>query len=67
MRKIKIIAALIFMLCFRDKLHADHFFGADIAYRCIDTNTGKYRFTATLYRSCSGITFFINKKWFYKI
>jgi hypothetical protein len=60
MRKINIICSLIFMLCFHDKLHADHFFGADISYRCIDTNTGKYKFTVTLYRSCSGITFFIN-------
>lgn len=37
--------------------HATHAMGADITYQEIDTSIGRYRFTLTLYRDCSGILF----------
>ena len=51
---------LLITLCsliFANTIHASHIMGADLTYREIDTNTGKYRFTLSLYRDCSGITF----------
>lgn len=36
---------------------ATHFVGADLTYRLIDTLNGKYRFTLSLYRDCSGIDY----------
>jgi gliding motility-associated-like protein len=60
MKKFKAITTLLVLLGFQSQVKADHFFGADISYRLLDSNTAKYRFTVTLYRSCSGITFFIN-------
>ena len=60
MKKLRLFYLGVFVLLVSLEIKADHFFGADISYRVIDTNTAKYRFTVTLYRSCSGITFFIN-------
>jgi hypothetical protein len=48
------IAFFLAMFLFQD-LSATHIMGADLTYREIDTNTGKYRFTLSLYRDCSGI------------
>jgi hypothetical protein len=50
------IAFILAMFLFQD-LAATHIMGADLTYREIDTNTGRYRFTLSLYRDCSGITY----------
>lgn len=39
------------------KMHSNHYLGAEITYRIVDTNIGKYRFKVTLYRECSGASF----------
>lgn len=36
-------------------MNASHLMGADITYKEIDTNTGKYRITVSLYRDCVGV------------
>lgn len=60
MKQFRVIAMLLVFLCIESKVRADHAFGADISYRVLDSNIGRYRFTVTLYRSCSGIPSFIN-------
>jgi hypothetical protein len=40
-----------------DVLRATHIMGGDLTYKEIDTSQGRYRFTLSLYRDCSGIQF----------
>lgn len=39
------------------KLYSNHYLGAEITYRIVDTSIGKYKFRVTLYRECSGASF----------
>ncbi len=48
---------LLFFIFISHSGYSSHVMGADITYKLIDTNTGKYRFRVTLYRECSGINF----------
>jgi uncharacterized repeat protein (TIGR01451 family) len=49
--------SLFLLILFGFKAKANHILGADITYKCIDTNSGKYRFRVSLYRDCSDIAF----------
>ena len=60
MRQFNVILGILFFMGLICDLKADHVFGADISYRVLDSNIGRYRFTVSLYRSCSGIPNFIN-------
>lgn len=53
MKKLGFFICIIFVY----NAKADHILGADITYKCIDTNIGKYRFRVSLYRDCSGIEY----------
>ncbi len=52
-----IITSMLCSAILVNTLHATHIMGADLTYREIDTNTGRYRFTLSLYRDCSGISY----------
>jgi uncharacterized repeat protein (TIGR01451 family) len=55
--KIKLFITVLFLIISAGIAHATHAMGADITYKEIDTSIGRYRFTLTLYRDCSGIFF----------
>jgi gliding motility-associated-like protein len=57
MKRLVLLAVCILSLNF---LNATHVMGGDITYKLIDPTIGRYRFTVTLYRSCSGTPNFIN-------
>jgi gliding motility-associated-like protein len=53
--KLKLISFFIFTLFCTNQLQASHLMGADITYREIDSNIGRYRITVSLYRDCVGV------------
>ena len=55
--KVYVFGFLILSLFIVSKAKATHMMGADLTYREIDTNIGKYKFTLSCYRDCSGIDF----------
>ncbi|MBL7790631.1 MAG: hypothetical protein JNL75_12450, partial [Chitinophagales bacterium] len=54
---LKVLGFLFFSVFCLDQLRATHMMGADLTYREIDTTTGRYRFTLSCYRDCSGINY----------
>lgn len=57
----KLFIVLVFIVSQLDVLYATHIMGGELTYKEIDTSLGKYRFTLTLYRDCSGIQFGIEQ------
>jgi hypothetical protein len=55
--KIKFFITVLFLIISAGIAHATHAMGADLTYKEIDTSIGRYRFTLTLYRDCSGILY----------
>jgi hypothetical protein len=55
--KIKFLITVLFLIISAGIAHATHAMGADLTYKEIDTSIGRYRFTLTLYRDCSGILY----------
>ena len=53
----RIITSMLCSVILVNTLHATHIMGADITYRELDTNTGKYGFKLSLYRDCAGISY----------
>lgn len=50
------IAILLFLASsLWNSMHASHLMGADITYKEVDTNTGRYLITVRLYRDCNGV------------
>lgn len=54
---IRVLSILFVSLIQITGADASHLMGGDLTYREIDTSIGRYRFTLTLYRDCSGIQF----------
>jgi gliding motility-associated-like protein len=53
--KCQVIGFLLISIFFTQQMSASHLMGADITYKEIDTNIGKYRITVSLYRDCVGV------------
>ncbi|MCE2962356.1 MAG: hypothetical protein ACK5UE_09800, partial [Chitinophagales bacterium] len=53
--KLKLVGFFVFTLVCANQLQASHLMGADITYKEIDSNIGKYRITVSLYRDCVGV------------
>jgi uncharacterized repeat protein (TIGR01451 family) len=52
--KYHVLGLILISFFYSINLSASHLIGADITYKEIDTNTGKYRITVRLYRDCAG-------------